>query len=177
LYEGDGGITKDESKNNNHGSLVKNLKWIESSVPLKFSAITKSTNKLRIAVAQFAEKGELNIKDAGVIVAEYLNASLHKTGKCELYERVLLQKVLEEQALGQTGLLDDKTITKIGKLYGVEALVTGTISKMGATISVIVKLIDTKTAKILATSDLKTTDIDDIPDEMDQLAERITEKL
>jgi len=92
----------------------------------------------------------LDIEDAGEIVAEWMSSSLHKTQVFDIYERVLLYKVLEEQDLGFTGAPDEKTIAEIGMIYGVEAIVTGTISKSGNTISVVAKLIDTETAKVIA---------------------------
>ncbi len=128
------------------------------------------TAVLNAAVVEFQEKGNLGIKDAGAIVAEWMSSSLLKTRVFDLYERVLLQKVLEEQELGLTGAFDDQTTAKIGKIFGVEAIVTGTVSKFGNTVSVVAKLIDTKTAKVMATADVKTTNVDAIPDAMDELA-------
>jgi len=78
--------------------------------------------------------------------------------------------VLDEQELGLTGALDEQTTAKIGKLYEVEAIVTGTVSKFGNTISLVAKLIDTKTAKVMATADVKTTSVDAIPGAIDELA-------
>lgn len=126
---------------------------------------------LKTAVIEFEEKGNLSIQDAGEIVAELMSASLQKVGNFDLYERVLLQKVLHEQKLGASGLLNRKTTAGIGKLFGVEAIVTGTISKFGSTFSLVAKLIDTETAKVLASADVKTTQIDSIPFKTDDLAQ------
>lgn len=105
-----------------------------------------------------------------------MGSSLIKTGAFTLYERILLYKILEEQDLGLTGALDEKTTTEIGKLYGVEAIVTGTVSKFGNTISVVAKLIDTETAKVIASSDVKTTSVDAIPGAMDELARELAKE-
>jgi len=128
------------------------------------------TSILNTAVVEFQEKGSLSIQDAGTIIAEWMSSSLYKTQVFDIYERVLLQRVLEEQELGLTGGLDEKTTAEIGKLYGVEAIVTGTVSKFGNTISVVAKLIDTKTAKVMASADVKTSSVDAIPDVIDELA-------
>ena len=109
-------------------------------------------------------------------MAEWMSSSLIKTGAFTLYERVLLYKVLEEQDLGLTGALDEKTTAEIGMIYGVEAIVTGTVSKFGSTISVVAKLIDTETAKVIASSDVKTTSVDEIPGAMDRLAWELAEE-
>ena len=134
------------------------------------------TAVLNTAIVEFQEKGSLDIEDAGEIVAEWMSSSLLKTGAFTLYERVLLYKILEEQDLGLTGALDEKTTAEIGKLYGVEAIVTGTVSKFGNTISVVAKLIDTETAKVLASSDVKTTSVDEIPGAIDRLARELAKE-
>ena len=132
---------------------------------------------LNTAVVEFQEKGSLGIQDAGAIVAEWMSSSLYKTQVFDIYARgVLLQRVLEEQELGLTGALDEQTTAKIGKLYGVEAIVTGTVSKFGSTISVVAKLIDTETAKVIASSDVKTTSVDAIPGAMDRLARELAKE-
>ncbi|MCH7497702.1 MAG: hypothetical protein IH971_07625, partial [Candidatus Marinimicrobia bacterium] len=145
------------------------------SIPDLVETTSEPTVKLRTevlntAVVEFQEKGSLGIEDAGTIVAEWMSSSLYRTGTFSLYERVLLQKVLEEQELGLTGALDEQTTAEIGKVYGVEAIVTGTISKFGNTISVVVKLIDTNTAKVMAIADVKTESLSTIPDKIDELA-------
>ncbi len=134
------------------------------------------TSVLNTAIVEFQEKGSLDIEDAGEIVAGWMSSSLIKTGAFTLYERVLLYKILEEQDLGLTGALDEKTTAQIGKIFGVEAIVTGTVSKFGSTISVVAKLIDTETAKVIASSDVKTTSVDEIPGAMDRLARELAKE-
>ena len=95
---------------------------------------------------------------------------MHQTGVFILYERVLLQDVLEEQNMGLTGALDQSTTAQIGKIYGVDAIVTGIISKFGSTYSVMARLVDTKTAKVIATANINTKDLDAIAGMTDGLA-------
>ena len=128
------------------------------------------TDTLKIAIVQFQEKGALGIEDAGGIVAGWMSTSMHKTGVFILYERVLLQDVLEEQNMGLTGALDQSTTAQIGKIYGVDAIVTGIISKFGSTYSVMARLVDTKTAKVIATANINTKDLDAIAGMTDGLA-------
>lgn len=125
---------------------------------------------LNTAVVEFQSRGSLDVPDAGMIIAEWMSASLHRTEVFTLYERILLNEVLEEQELGLTGVLDEKTVTEIGEVYGVEAIVAGTVSKFGNTYSIVAKLIDTRTAKVIATGDIKSTGIDALANMMDQLA-------
>lgn len=128
------------------------------------------TDNLNIAVVQFQEKGRLDQPDAGGMIAELMSTALDATGAFELFERVLLQDVLAEQNIGLTGALDDKTTAEIGKIYGVDAIVTGTIFKFGNTFNITARLVDTKTAKFIASGKVSAKDLDSIAIELGQLA-------
>ncbi len=45
--------------------------------------------------------------------------------------------------MGMSALMDKKTIAEIGKMHGVEAIITGSVIKFGDVISVNTKMIDT----------------------------------
>ena len=141
-----------------------------STAATSASAGRLRTGLLNIAVVQFQDKGSLGIEDAGEIVAGWMNGSLHKTGVFTLYERVLLQDVLAEQNIGLTGVMDESTTIEIGKIFGVEAIVTGTISRFASTFSIVARLIDTETGKVIATAEIKTKDIDALAEATDGLA-------
>ena len=102
------------------------------------------TDKMTVAVVEFQVKGDIGISDAGAIIAEWMISALVDTGKFILNERVLLAKVLEEQAFSESGLVDEETIAKAGQLFGVEAIVTGSVLQWGNTTSVTARLIDTR---------------------------------
>jgi TolB-like protein len=125
---------------------------------------------LKAAVVEFSERGTLGIKDAGTIIAEWLTTALNKTGAFEVYERLSLASIMQEHQLSQSGALDDATIAQVGKMKGVEAIVTGSIIKFGDIISVTAKVVDVETAKILATADIKVNDINAISTEIEKLA-------
>jgi formylglycine-generating enzyme required for sulfatase activity len=127
--------------------------------------------KMSVAVVEFDVMGDLGIKDAGAIIAEWMISSIGKTGKFDLKERVLLKKVLEEQELVLSGIVvDNKVVNKIGKLYGVQGVITGGVLRWGQTISVTARLIDTSNGTILKACDVKTSNIDAIPNKIDDLA-------
>ena len=126
--------------------------------------------KMPVAVVEFDVMGELGIPDAGAIIAEWMISALGRTRAFDLKERVLLKKVLEEQQLAASGLLDDQAAAEIGKLYGVSGVVSGGVLRWGKTLSVTARLIDTTTGTILRTSDIKVENPDQIPGRMDELA-------
>ena len=69
-----------------------------------------------------------------------------------------------------TDNIDTKSAAEVGRLRGVEAIVTGSISKFGSTISVTVKLVDTQSAKIIDTGLIKVKNLDELASRFDELA-------
>lgn len=106
---------------------------------------------LKIAIVEFTEEGQLVGAGAGTTVADLMTDALKKTGAFEVFDRTSLEKILKEHELGMSGLLDKEKIVKIGKISGVQALVTGSVSK-SKNVTLIAKLIDTETAKIIDTA-------------------------
>jgi TolB-like protein len=124
----------------------------------------------KTAVVEFTERGDLGIQDAGSIVAEWITTALNQTGAFEVYERLSLDKIMEEHKLGMSGILDDKTIAEIGRMRGVQAIVTGSVIKFGNIISVTAKVIDVETAKIIDSADAKVDNVDAISAEVERIA-------
>lgn len=82
---------------------------------------------------------------------EELTYLLVKTGKFSVLERSLIDKVLEEQQLTQSGLIDQTTAKKIGQGSGAEAIVTGTITRIDREkVKIQARMIKTDTYDIIA---------------------------
>ena len=137
-------------------------------------AVETKPTKPRVAVYQFKVRGDLGIPDAGDIIGEWMIGALAATGRFTLMERVLLQKVFEENELQSSHLADESTLAaEAGRLYGVEAIVSGTAIKWGETISIVARLIDTSTGVIRSAAEIKTTNRNNIPDQIDLLARKL----
>lgn len=130
--------------------------------------------KMNVAVLEFEVKGDIGIKDAGAIVAEWMINALFQSQEFDLRERVLLRKILKEQDLGMTGVIDKKTASRIGELYGVKGIITGSVIQWGNLIYITGRLIDTENGAILKASEVKTNDVNDIRNQVDELAMIIT---
>lgn len=130
--------------------------------------------RTRVAVVEFDVKGDLEVRDAGAIIAEWLITALASDTHFELKAReVLLKKVLQEQALNATGIIDKETVVGIGKIYGVEAIITGSVSKWGKIIKVDARLINAQTGSVVRAADIEAVDIEDIPKQIKWLAAKI----
>lgn len=85
------------------------------------------------------------------IIQERLTTFLAEAGGVEVIERQLLQKLLDEKKLASTGLLDAKTSQEIGKILGVNALVTGTLNDVGGgKVEINARAIEADTGRILS---------------------------
>ncbi len=106
-------------------------------------------NKTKIAIMEFPDLNG-NITELGKFIPEELTTRFFKTKKFNVVERQLLSQILKEQNLGMTGLLDASSAAQVGKMAGVDAIVTGTLSDLGTTIRINARLISTESATVFA---------------------------
>ncbi|HEY6324252.1 MAG TPA: FlgO family outer membrane protein [Thermoanaerobaculia bacterium] len=105
--------------------------------------------KHRVAVLPFREiNGRKTILDSHL--SETLLTELFAAGTLEVVERSLLDKALAEVKLGQTGLIDSATARRVGKVAGVDAIVTGTITELRTSIVVNCRLFDAQTGVVFS---------------------------
>ena len=111
--------------------------------------------------------------DVGKGVSDEFVTELLKTKKFRLIEREQIDKVLAEQDFGQSGRVDPKTASAIGKILGVDFLVMGRVTEFSlksaevsgvsfskglglgvkstnAIVAIDARLVDTTTAEIIA---------------------------
>jgi len=127
------------------GELEKRI----SELSQKISNGLTENQKRTIAVVEFADlRG--NVTDFGRFIAEELITHLYETKKFKVIERQLLSKVITEQKLSLTGIIDPTSAQKLGRLLGVDAIATGTITDLGKSLRVNARLISTGTGEIFA---------------------------
>ncbi len=110
--------------------------------------------KSKIAVIEFSDiQGE--ITNLGKYLAEELTTRLYRTGKFEVVERQLLNKVIQEQQLGLTGYIDDNTAVSLGQILGVDAIASGSITDLGVYVKVNARLISSDSGKVFSVASVK----------------------
>jgi len=107
--------------------------------------------KTKIAVMEFPDLHG-NVSELGKFIPEELTTRFFMTRRFDVVERSLLKKVLEEQNLGMSGLVDANSAAQVGNMLGVDAIVTGTVTDMGTTIRINARIIATETASVFAVS-------------------------
>lgn len=112
--------------------------------------------KPKIAVLDFELCGDkFTTNGLGSMVAEWFVTSLVKDGRFDVIERALLQKILTEQKLGETGVLDDSSASKIGKILGVKIIITGSVLNLGKTLEINSRIINVEDGTIIAAENIK----------------------
>ncbi|MFQ5688322.1 MAG: FlgO family outer membrane protein, partial [Candidatus Scalindua sp.] len=109
------------------------------------------TGKKKIAVVEFSDLDGM-ITAFGQHLAEELITELFlaSPGQFEVVERRQLMKVLSEQRLTMSGLLDAKAMESVGKILGIEAIVTGSMTDLESSIKINARMIGIETARVFA---------------------------
>ena len=130
--------------------------------------------KNKVAVLDFQLQGEgFETKDMGSIVAEWFITALVKTGRFDVVERAMLQKILNEQKMGLSGVIDEKTATKLGKILGVKVIISGSVMKLQDILEVNARIIDVESASIIAAENVKATASTSLQSLIVQMSEKI----
>lgn len=132
--------------------------------------------KTKIAVLDFQLQGEgFASKDMGKIVSEWLITGLVETGRFDVIERRLLEKILEEQKLGVTGAIDPNSAAQLGKILGVKTIVSGTLTSLEGIVEINARLINVDTASIVAAEKVRASSASRLNDLVSQITEKIVQ--
>ena len=134
--------------------------------PLASGKITFSGPKRRVAVIKFEDKTAFGRGRLGSAASDILMTELSRSGGFLMMSRSDTTEILDEQAFGQSGAVNPATAAATGKMLGLNAIVTGSISQFGvktlgsefligkqklqqATATVDVRVVDAETGQIL----------------------------
>lgn len=118
-----------------------------------------------IAIMEFAdvrqakEKGDYD--NPSMIIQEKMISSLVNQGLFRVIERQQLEKVLAEQKLQMSGMIDNANAVEIGKMLGADGIMVGSITEYGRTIypkvrlTVNVRVIEVKTGLVKWAKEIK----------------------
>ena len=96
--------------------------------------------KPRIAVISFDNQTEWWSSDLGDVAADMLVTRLVNSGAFSVIERERLNSILEEQSFQLTGQVKPEDVLEIGRMAGVDYLITGSVTRFS---------IDTKGGRVL----------------------------
>ena len=106
--------------------------------------------KVKIGIIEFQSLNEEAKKDnLGKIVSEMLTTSFVNSESFKIIEREQLQKIVQEFQLSQSGIIDTSYAKQIGKITGADAIVTGSVTKIGGDLRLDARIIDVESGIIL----------------------------
>jgi TolB-like protein len=107
------------------------------------------SGKKRVAVVDFTDLHG-NITELGRFISEEISVNLTRNStRYEVIDRAHLKSIMTEHKFAASGLVDPDTIKEIGKIAGVDLLITGLLTPFGDSIRISCKILSTKTAKVL----------------------------
>ena len=128
---------------------------------VQITASAAKQEKQRIAVLPFHElDGQPTV--LGTYLAEELVTNLFQLGNFKIVERQLLDKVMGELKVEQSGAIDRDTAKEIGRIAAVDAIVTGSITDLESFVAVNCRLIDTTTGEVFGAAQTKITKDEDV---------------
>lgn len=135
-------------------SEIKNLSTTEDySVVEGLNSKTKNKDARRLAVVYFDNSSDdKNLDRLSKGLASMLITDLSSVNMLIIVERERIEEIIKEQKLSNSKGFDPTTAAKIGKLLGVEMILTGTYFELLGSLRIDSRIIDVETAKILHTS-------------------------
>ncbi len=130
--------------------------------------------RLSLAVLPLESKG-FGEEIGNMDVLDKIITGLVNVNRFKVVERAQLEKIIEEQKLGMSGILDASTAARVGRGIGVDGVIVGSVTRSGNSVSIDARMIDTETAAILSAQDAycRGVDLENISKMIGTLAEKI----
>lgn len=123
------------------------------------------------AIFPFQERGA-DVKGLGSQVADLVFASLVIDPNMYLVDREDMQKILQEQELSVSGLVNPSEAVQVGQLTGAKIILTGSVIQAGDKLVLVAKIIGTETSRVAGASVKGQVDQD-----IDELAESLSAEI
>jgi TolB-like protein len=139
-------ITQPEQVTNANENSVNQQEAIVDNL----NSITSNADAKRIAILYFdngSDNAELSRLRKGL--ADMLISDLSKIKMLNVIERARLEEILNEQKLNNSKEFDASTATKVGKLLGVQYILTGAFFDLMGSMRMDARIIDVETGKII----------------------------
>jgi len=104
-------------------------------VAMMFACVATTWAKDRVAVMDFENKSQHGGWRLGRGASDILTTELIKIGKFTVMERGRLASIIKEQDMGASGRFDPSTVARLGKIIGVEYIITGAVTEYGQSAS------------------------------------------
>lgn len=137
------------------------------SIVFLFSVVANAENIAVLPFDNISKNSEMNWM--GIGFSETLMTKLANSKAITVLERNQLSKILEEIKFEQSGMVDENSAVKAGKMFGVNVMVLGSYQVVGDNLRVDARFVNVETRKVLNTAEA-TGKISDIFKLQDQIA-------
>lgn len=127
------------------------ITFITSVIPLPAQTVssTPASNASLPAVAVLPlDIGAGVDPNARVTLTEELQNALFKTGKLNLQNQAEMDKVLRQHNFNLSGCTTSECAVKVGQILQVQKIITGSVTLLGSTYTVTIKLTDVETGTV-----------------------------
>jgi len=108
-----------------------------------------ASQKPKIAVLEFSDL-DGHVTDFGRLLSEELITRLFLTQRFDVVERLMLSKIIREHKLQMEGIVDPDSAKELGKILGVEAIVSGTHAQTTEGLRINARVVSTETGSVFA---------------------------
>lgn len=142
----------------------------KANVPLATDPIKITTVGSPLAVAIIpcitASEEDSHIPN---MIMEKLITNLVKKRRFKVIEREFLDKIMAEQSLGMTGIVDEQAAINAGKVIGAEAIIMGKHNEIEGFYHISTRLIDVETSETITANEI-TSRVDEIDRAVEKLS-------
>jgi len=133
--------------------LVKELadRFRKQSKPFSFFNKEDSwtSRPMIVTFVDFQEKGGLAARDGiSSVMTAQLTEMLNQSGRVQVVERIIMDRLLEELNLGTSDLADPQTALKLGRILAAKIVATGSLLHLTDSSLLSLRLIDSETTAI-----------------------------
>lgn len=147
---------------------MKKLSFLIITVIIALSTFAQEN---RVAVFDPEDPNNTGYKD---MVREILSTAIAKSDKYKPVERVLINKVLEENKYQKTGMVKDSEVSELGKQMGANFVCISIIRKIGSNFFITAKLVNVTTAMVESQEHIKTENgVNDLYEKTEELANKL----
>ncbi len=135
-----------------YGQKTKSQTKVVDELVVKLNEVNLPNKPIRLAMAPFVSS--VKSEDAKNTFGEYLTESIlgklsENPAKFKLFERSRLDAIFKENELMLSGMMNPSEALKIGQLLPIDALFSGTYTKLKSYVDISGRLIDVTTGEIL----------------------------
>ena len=124
---------------------------------------------INMAVIDLEGKGISQLEAS--TLTDRLRTSLVQTGKVDVLERAMMEDIFKEEEFILSGCVRTECAVEVGKILGVQQIVSGSIGKIGRTFTIDARIIDVESSKIMKVSSRDYTgDVDGLLDIIREIA-------